>query len=529
MIRVVSILTLIAGVILLGPSRSLGQQGGSRGLPDAPSLDASNPSPRIGPSPGALDTGGSSDTSVIGGRARGGAGRIARKFSKNHQGMSIGEPSGGNALAMSRPFPGPTVDDPDAPKTGLALASIVEDDGVPDGLTLDDAIVRLLAANLDLIALRYEIPQADAEILTASLRGNPLVFTDAQLVPYGPYTSARPTGPTEYDISITQPIDISQKRRARVAVARAAKSTVEAQFQDAARRQIGNLTKTFVDLQAARLDALTAESSVKAQSSALDRARTRGAKAEEISRIEELVDKAGDALDDARDALDDARESLGLLLNLDPSEASTLQPRGGLRVDPPPIPGLDDLTRLALSCRPDVVAARRGIGRARREVDLARASRLDDVFLFYDPFSYQDNRLSKQPSGRSWALGLTVPLPIFNRNQGNIAKAGTNLIQTEVELSALERRVVSEIRLADREFRTSGLAFEKADRKKQPIDPREHDRLEASFAAGSITLGDYQDKLDSETDAAKAYRDALIRRRRAMLDLNTAVGSRILP
>jgi hypothetical protein len=59
-----------------------------------------------------------------------------------------------------------------------------------------------------------------------------------------------------------------------------------------------------------------------------------------------------------------------------------------------------------------------------------------------------DNHTARLPSGRSWDLGLAIPLPIYNRNQGNIARALGNLSQTQCELAALERRVVSEVRQA---------------------------------------------------------------------------------
>ena len=77
--------------------------------------------------------------------------------------------------------------------------------GPPDGLTLDQAIDRLVHQNLDLLAKSYEIPQARADILTASLRGNPILFGDGQLVPYGSDSVRRPDGPTQYDFNVSQP------------------------------------------------------------------------------------------------------------------------------------------------------------------------------------------------------------------------------------------------------------------------------------------------------------------------------------
>ncbi len=104
--------------------------------------------------------------------------------------------------------------------------------GPPDGLTLEQAIDRLLAANLDLLAKQFEIPQARADVLTASLRGNPIFYADAQLVPYGVDSVKKPDGPTQYDLNISQPFDFAHKRQARVMVASRALKVQEAQFQE---------------------------------------------------------------------------------------------------------------------------------------------------------------------------------------------------------------------------------------------------------------------------------------------------------
>src|SRR5437588_621222 len=60
-----------------------------------------------------------------------------------------------------------------------------EDDGPPNGLTLDMAIDRLAQANYGLRTRFQEIPKAQADILSAGLRGNPLVFASVDGVPYG--------------------------------------------------------------------------------------------------------------------------------------------------------------------------------------------------------------------------------------------------------------------------------------------------------------------------------------------------------
>jgi cobalt-zinc-cadmium efflux system outer membrane protein len=83
----------------------------------------------------------------------------------------------------------------------LELPKDAAEEGPPDGLTLDQAIDLLLRQNFDLRAKSLELPQARADVLTASLRANPIFYADSQLVPYGSDSVRRPDGPTQYDVS----------------------------------------------------------------------------------------------------------------------------------------------------------------------------------------------------------------------------------------------------------------------------------------------------------------------------------------
>ena len=81
---------------------------------------------------------------------------------------------------------------------------------------------------------------AEADILTASLRANPILYSDVQLVPYGTFSPNRPGGQTQYDLNVTYPFDLTGKRQARTLVATRAKRVIQAQYQDAVRLQIDN-------------------------------------------------------------------------------------------------------------------------------------------------------------------------------------------------------------------------------------------------------------------------------------------------
>ncbi len=487
--------------------------------------------PALGPPPGAFAPGdGPAAPGILGGRGR--RGRVPPPGTRGIRPGVTGVEAAGLDVAESLPAPAQSARTGGPLPGGGLDAALADDEGAPDGLTLDAAIERMMQANLDIRALRHELPQADADIVTAGLRTNPLLYMDTQFIPYGSFTDARPGGPTQYDVNITYPLDVSRKRQARVVVARMARSAVEAQFQDVVRRQIDNLYRAFVGLQAARLGLLAGDAAVRRQEQALAEARATPGPAAAPRRLAQMgyeLERARLARIDAEEALADAQESLALILGDPPETTARLLPRGSLRGPPLEPPPLEELTRVALESRPDVRAQRIGLGRANAEVALQRANRFDDVYLFYDPFTYQDNRPSRLASSRSWSVGLTFTLPIYNRNQGNIARATSNVQQTRGEISSLERRVVSEVRLAEREYLASRRALEQIERTLLPLARDSLARNAADFSAGGIDAEEYRSRLEEAAELAASHRDALVRHRRAALDLNTAVGLRIMP
>jgi outer membrane protein, heavy metal efflux system len=488
--------------------------------------------PALGPGPGAFEPGmdspsGSGGIGVLGGRRR--TSRLPRG-GRGKPGASM-MASRGMMLPETLPMPMATQTGP-GPATAIDDA-ILDDEGPANGLTLDAAVDQIMNANLDIRALRQELTQADADILTAGLRTNPLVYMDTQFIPYGKFTDQRPGGPTQYDLNLTYPLDVSRKRQARTVVARMAKSTLEAQFQDVARRQIDNVYRGFVNLQAARIDLLMARSSVRRQEQFLDNLKRTAKPSEDtadtIDHLSLVLERARHSLGEAEEAFADAQEGLAVLLNIPVAETATLEPRGRLHDAFPTPPSAEELSAIALRCRPDLHAARLGVTRAGAEVNLQRANRFDDVYLFYDPITYQDNRPSNALSSHSWAVGLTFSLPVFNRNQGNIARAQSNVVQTKLELSSLERRIVSEVRLAERECQRSREALEQMEKSILPRVSATLKRKTEQLSAGTISADDYQGHLDDAAEVTQSHRDAIVRYRRAMLDLNTAVGLRVLP
>jgi cobalt-zinc-cadmium efflux system outer membrane protein len=423
---------------------------------------------------------------------------------------------------------------PRAPFFGtLELPKYAEEEGPADGLTLDQAIDLLVDNNLDLRAKQMEIPQARADVLTASLRANPIFYADAQLVPYGSDSIRRPDGPTQYDVNISLPFDYSHKRWARTAFASRALEVMEAQYQNEVRLAIQNLYNAYVDVLAARETVRYAQTSVRGLDEYL-RVNQRlfeqkSATSADVNQAKADRAIAAAGLDDAEENLLQKKRTLGELLNLLPDQAERIELRGMIGDIAPPPPTREELVPIAYNSRPDIAAYRLGITAAEANVKLQRANRFSDAYLLLQPYTYQNNAPYGRESGTSYAVGMTIPLPVFNRNQGNIERARINVDQSRVQLQYLERRVVTEVQQAWHEYRVSGMIVQQLGTQVLTASDLAVKARSRLFDEGEVAKVIYLDTQRKYNEYAKSYLDSLVRHRRSMLTLNTVVGQRILP
>ncbi len=518
----------LSPVILLGTVLSALSAHGQ-----GPTIDPAGPdmlprSSRLGRLPGTgANTGDAQDTGApLGGRVGPGVSRAPQSVTTPSGGLQI--PSG---TAINAPAALPLTEPPIYGV--LSLPEDAGDDAATKGMSLTEAIERFIANNLTLRSQFLEIPQGRADVLTASLRANPVFYADAQLVPYGTYSRQQPGGPTQYDVNVTWPLDVTLKRQARMAVAERAVRVLEARYQDAVRLGIDNVYTAYVDVLAARQTVRYATASVEGLDRVVDvmrQLKEKGAvTAADVNRFVLLRDAASVGLQDSTVTLKKTKRTFATILNLPPTEADGLELQGSLKdraANPPPVDVLQDL---ALRSRPDILSFRLGVERAQADVRLARANRLSDVYLLFQPYTFQNNAPFGVQSSTSWALGVTVPMPIFNRNQGNIQRAVINVDQTRIDLAALERQVITDVELALAEYEVTKKAVHHLETELVPTAQAVKDDTYRLFQGGEVSNINYLNAQRDYNEVIKQYRDYLARHRRSMLSLNTAIGVRLLP
>lgn len=421
---------------------------------------------------------------------------------------------------------------PNVPLYGQLEIPATEEEGPENGLTLDVAIERLVHSSIELRTKGMEIPQARADVLTASLRANPLVFANASSVPYGSYSPARP-GENGYSATVIYPFDISHKRLSRTAVASQAQRVLEAQYQDAVRLEIDNLYSVYVDLLSARETVRYSQAS-QAGLQAIARLVEAQLKASTVPRpdLERALiqsDLAEIGIEQSQLTLRQAKQSLATILNYTLDSADSIELRATLR-DGEPLPETrDQLCAFAIRNRPDLNAYRLGVQRAQADVRLAVAEKTSDVFLLYSPYEFTNNGPVGGQNATSWSVGVFTSIPLFNRNQGNISRAQINVSQTRTELAGMERQVLAEVDRAYAEYNASRDAAIRLEKVVLPRSKRVRDLTARLLKQGEANAVEYLNAQKDYNEVVRQYRDALIRHRRSMLKLNTAVGERLMP
>jgi cobalt-zinc-cadmium efflux system outer membrane protein len=341
--------------------------------------------------------------------------------------------------------------------------------------------------------------------------------------PYGHFSTQRP-GATAYDITIVQPLDLSGKHKTNKRVAEMSIPVLEAHYQDAVRLEIDRLFTVFVHVLAARAEVRAARDNLKILSEAAQQCDEQDRKRISVRRA-----KAHVAVRQAEALLLHARRTLSVLLAIPAEEADHLHICGSLRDRGPPPPSTGELIAMARQARPDLRALQLSVDRARAEVRREKAEALDDFFLFFTPYQAVDMTPQGKQIANSWEIGVMIPIPSLNRNQGEIQRARVNVTQWRMEMERTEQEIIDEVRRAAAEYMVSRQIVEQYERDILAPVHRRREETHHRFLEEHKDVAAFLAAQRDYDETIHAYLEGLARHRRAMLHLNTVVGQRILP
>ena len=393
-------------------------------------------------------------------------------------------------------------------------------------ISLDQAIDLALAHNHSLKASRTLILQNQAQEITANLRPNPTLAADTQFIPFfspQDFSGTNLDQVQQFDIGISYLFERGRKRQHRLQAARNQTAVTRAQVADAERTLAFNVGQQFVSVLLAESTLQFATENLKGFQQTVDISQTQF-KAGYIGEGDYLKIKLQllqfqTDVSSARLAKVQALVGLRQFFGYDavPADFDVI---GDLAYQPLPVK-LEDLQARALRDRPDFRAAELGITAAQSQYLLAKANSKVDVNGTYN-FSH----VAGETTGSIFA---SFELPIFNRNQGEIARTNYALTQAKEQEQSASDTVLSDVANAYEAVKSNDEVVQlyTSGYLKQAQDSR--DISEYAYKRGAASLLDFLDAERSYRSTQLAHRQAVASYMTALEQLKEALGTRNLP
>ncbi len=393
-------------------------------------------------------------------------------------------------------------------------------------ISLDDAIQMALQHNHNLLAARTTIKQNEAEETTANLRPNPVLLGDAQFLPIfepSQFSADYIDNTAQFDLGVSYLFERGKKRQHRLQAAKDQTAVTRSQVADIERGLAFNVASQFINIELAESTLALANEDLKSFRDTVD--------------IGEARYKAGDiGLDDL---LKLKLQMLQFQTDVSAAQLSRLQGLSDLRqllgyesigpdydvagsFDYQPVTGnLEDFQVKALQNRPDLQAARLGVNAANSQHALQQSIGKRDVT---GQASY--THLS---STNNISLFGQIQMPIFDRNQGEIARSSLAITQAQEQAKYASGQVLTDVRDAFESVRSNDkiISLYKSgylDDAQQSLDISEY-----AYKHGAASLLDFLDAERSNRATQLGYRQALATYLLALEELREAVGTRSLP
>jgi len=327
---------------------------------------------------------------------------------------------------------------------------------IPSPLSLDTALGLMRERGFDLLTADAAVRAAEGDATIAAALPNPAVSGGGgHSFHYDPKRcDQRGCSATQWVGSLSDQGLLADfvigKRRLREQVADAALAAVRLERADALRTLGALVEEAWVDAVVAGALVRTAEEAARAaaQTAQLVDLRWHAGDVSEAdsARADTAKLEADQAVDAARQQLAQAKASLAFLLG-DRSGAPTFDVDAQLPpcVAPPDLHDAtpDELLTRARAQRQDLAAADAALASAEAGVALAKRSRIPDVALLANYQQEGTGNSAIQPPTAT--LALSVPLPLFYRGDGEVAKAQANLDLQRIARARLDAQLAADV------------------------------------------------------------------------------------
>ncbi len=388
-------------------------------------------------------------------------------------------------------------------------------------ITLREALSLALMKNPELAGVSWEIRAAEARALQAGLPPNPEIGLTIE--EFGGNQIRKNFNAAQTTVQLSQLIELGGKRAKRVRLAQLEKDLTAWDYEIKLLDVMTEVTKSFVEVLAAQeQEVLTAEL-VRLSEKVLNSASER-VKAGKISPLEET--KSAVAVSNTRIELEKARNNLKAarykLAAAWGQQSPGFEKVSGAIDEVKPIPSLEELQTL-ISRNPDVARYVRELEQRSAAVNAQRAKRIPDVTLSAGVQRFSENDES------AFVVGISIPIPLFDRNQGGIQEARHKHSKAKEEYRAAKAKAGSGLGAA---FHALSFSYSEVLSLRNDVLPAAEHVFAASGEGFREGKFDFLELLDAQRTLFSAkvkYIEALATYHKAAAELERLTGERLDP
>jgi len=380
---------------------------------------------------------------------------------------------------------------------------------LPAKLSLEDALRTAEARNPLLVVAQQGVVASEADVMGARKRPNPAFTLSSEGIPLSQQNRLPFFDNQELAFGVQQELEPGGRRRLRTEQAQHGVEASRASVRDALRQLRFEVRRAYMQVVLAKADDEVARTTLEEIDKVLALNRARYEQGElsgvELRRLQVERFRFADDAFAAELALRNARSTLLALLNVRPLD-QPFDTVDGFPSAPAAIAlpeGAQAVLARALANRPDVETARREQDRARTGLEFQRALRTPSLAV--------GAGLKRDFGTTGLVFNLAIPVPLFNHNEGGLARAGAEERQAAARVVAAETRVSLDVQQALNAVDVSRrrLSYVEGEYLKNALEAR--DIVLASYRSGAATLIDY-------LDAQRSLREALRIQNRARFD-----------
>ncbi len=395
----------------------------------------------------------------------------------------------------------------------------------PEHVTIEQAVQEAVDHNLSLLAERYNLSIADARIITAKLRPNPVLSAAVDYIDFqNHFNNDNQGGPTEYNIRTDFVLERGGKRERRIEVAQTAREVAQLQLLNTTRMLALDVENAFIDVLQAKDNLELARENLQAFRNIVEVNATR-VRAGDLAKVELVRTQVAalqfqSAVRQAESKLKIASNRLQTLMGRRvPSPA--FEAMGTMRRDSTPVV-METVATQALDLRPDLLALRKDQARSQAELRSQLAQGKVD-FTVGTEFHRQFY------NGNANALGVffSSPLPVFNKNQGEIERARQEQQQILARIRAAESDVQNDVRNAWLQYATSRELLESIEHDLLDQAREVRTTMEYSYRRGEASLVEFLDAQRAFNDARQSYNDARADFARSLYTIDSISGKAV--